>query len=145
MIQDVKSNIFQAESSGGGRVGLRRRFKAPISSEARVRIPSFAFYLLSLLSFFFCGRMACASSWEVINVHTSITSITVSSHILLFAGSFQHCPCWECRKTSKKGLICKISESSGTSITLHASVPCPLNGIIAQHYHFTLYFVLLLE
>ena len=30
-------------TSGGGRVGLRRRFKAPISSEARVRIPSFAF------------------------------------------------------------------------------------------------------
>jgi hypothetical protein len=27
---------------GGGRVGLRRRFKAPISSEARVRIPSSA-------------------------------------------------------------------------------------------------------
>ena len=32
-----------AYHSGGGRVGLRRRFKAPISSEARVRIPSFAF------------------------------------------------------------------------------------------------------
>ena len=30
-------------SCGGGRVGLRRRFKAPISSEARVRIPSSAF------------------------------------------------------------------------------------------------------
>ena len=31
-----------AATCGGGRVGLRRRFKAPISSEARVRIPSSA-------------------------------------------------------------------------------------------------------
>ena len=35
------------EQCGGGRVGLRRRFKAPISSEARVRIPSFAPYFSS--------------------------------------------------------------------------------------------------
>ena len=36
---------------GSGRVGLRRRFKAPISSEARVRIPSSAttFFRLSFL------------------------------------------------------------------------------------------------
>jgi len=39
-------NIYPGGTSplicGGGRVGLRRRFKAPISSEARVRIPSSA-------------------------------------------------------------------------------------------------------
>ena len=35
---------------GGGRVGLRRRFKAPISSEARVRIPSFALFDVGLIS-----------------------------------------------------------------------------------------------
>ena len=45
---------------GGGRVGLRRRFKAPISSEARVRIPS------SAKKFFFCllAVSRCRSSGE---------------------------------------------------------------------------------
>ena len=37
-------------ASGGGRVGLRRRFKAPISSEARVRIPSFAWSFCAIES-----------------------------------------------------------------------------------------------
>ena len=35
---------------GGGRVGLRRRFKAPISSEARVRIPSSANWYFATLN-----------------------------------------------------------------------------------------------
>jgi hypothetical protein len=67
------TNNGSPTSSGGGRVGLRRRFKAPISSEARVRIPSSA-------SFFppgsqnatlqrFCAKGLCAL-FLVLGIHS---------------------------------------------------------------------------
>ena len=42
--------VVQRLQCGGGRVGLRRRFKAPISSEARVRIPSSANWYFATLN-----------------------------------------------------------------------------------------------
>ena len=71
-------------TSGGGRVGLRRRFKAPISSEARVRIPSFAFCTAHI--YFSCATLYCVvwyfrqqKPWSVIKHGLAIRFLAPTS------------------------------------------------------------------
>ena len=67
---------------GGGRVGLRRRFKAPISSEARVRIPSSA-------SSFWCNTTHSSSTGRKFP-RTFIFFFPVNNRVIIANGALPH-------------------------------------------------------
>ena len=71
---------------GGGRVGLRRRFKAPISSEARVRIPS------SAHCFAYLGFKEFVFSFAVVGSRTKDTFLLFFSLFQAEADSFSRKP-----------------------------------------------------
>ena len=101
MIHIYTSGRLETSMSGGGRVGLRRRFKAPISSEARVRIPSSALLFLecsnltlfalftfllrrACMLFFFAGSHRETERFFALNL---ITNLSVLSFLTL-SGKF---------------------------------------------------------